>query len=101
MLNVASSPSATGSGSRRERAPRFVLDDSAGAELDRLDVAVHAARPESDARELGGDVVSRLSMAFAPGVPTFEPIVGQELDVRPPAVGVSGRENDDGPHRHE
>ncbi len=56
----------------------------------RLEVARSAGGLESGALELTGDELSRAAMTLAAGVAALHVVVGQNLDVRPPARAFLG-----------
>ena len=60
-------------------------------EFDRLQIAVDARRLEPRALEFARDEPRRAEMAGRPGVAAFHVVVGQDLDVRPPAVAFLGQ----------
>ena len=68
----------------------FVVDELAGLELDGLQIAVGAGGFEAEGLHLGGDVFDGFVVAFAAGVAALQFVVGEELDVGPPAVALGG-----------
>ena len=78
--NVASSPSTTGSAAARahEREARLRFVDAAAAECDRLEVALGAARLETGALEVIGDVFGGLAMLGRAGVAALHRVARQE-----------------------
>ena len=67
------------------------LDDLARNELDGLVEAVHAGGFGSGVLELFDSVNLRFVLATAAGVAAFELVVGEKLDVIPPALAVKMR----------
>ena len=98
MLNVASSPSTTGTdvGASDERQARPRFDNRARSERHALEVAVGAARLQPRLLEVPRDVFGRLAMLGAAGLAAFHAIVGQKGDVRPPARSAGAWVDDSG-----
>ena len=87
---IASVPSVKGSGplSVDQREARVAFVDCPGYEVDRLKEPVGARGFEAVAGELAGDILGGFAVAHAAGVATFELVIGQNRDVRPPALAV-------------
>lgn len=64
----------------------LVVDELAGFELDVLEVAVGTGRLKAVGFHFAGDVFDGFAIAVGADVATLELVVGQELDVGPPAV---------------
>src|SRR5580693_5316287 len=65
---------------------RAAFIDLPGDQVHWLKIAVGTSRLETGACELSGNVFGRPPVARAAGVAAFEFIIGQDRDVRPPAL---------------